>query len=71
MLGAIIVSVVIITSGEAWNCEGPEVFIKGTCEEPQEEWAGVSYDTAAASYIDDGTCFDVPEWCWADGKDTL
>ncbi len=34
-------------------------------------WGGASYDTSLPSYTDDGTCFDVPEWCWADGQDTF
>ena len=67
----ILLAVVLVTAAEAWGCEGPEVYQDGTCQEPEEHRYDVCYDTEAASYIDDGQCFDVPEWCWADGKDTL
>ncbi len=69
MLNVILLSAVIITAEDAWECEGTEVFQDGTCQEPH--LFDVCYDTEAASYMDDGQCFDVPQWCWADGLDTL
>ncbi len=69
MVSVAILAVITITASEAWECEGSEVFQDGTCQESQ--FAEACYGTTEASYVDDGQCFDVPEWCWADGKDTL
>ncbi len=67
---AFTVAVTVISAGEAWDCEGDETYEPfAGCVEPHRY--DVCYDTEAASYVDDGQCFDVPEWCWADGKDTL